>query len=276
MVEAMSPDEHGILVCVSTPISPPWGWFVIVPFGFLLVSGVLSWIVSRREIGPQKGVVYSLVVHSVFWAIFSLWGSVGCAFPIGAILSPDSTVLRTEQLERAQLGFLEWNVKGIGVLLGVHLLVGVVSRLKRLRTWVLMLVLGSLAYMVSTVPYILTDAYAHGSGGYSECKFRMKEAKGALLFLAREQEGRLPVARTYGEIVDNLIQEGLFVNRRDAIVWCPSSIYFAERPAMYLWHSEYGGCQLGTIPDDAIILECPYHGFVLRAVDMQKRVTRSP
>jgi hypothetical protein len=274
MIDAMSPDENGVWVCVSTPISPPWGGFLVIPLGFLLVSGVLSWIVNRREVA-WKGALYSLAVHALFMGVFVWWARVGCILPIGGIVSPDSTTLRTNQIRDARITFLEWNAKGIGVLLAAHLLVGVVSRLKHLRTWVLMLVLGSSTYIASIIPYVLTDTYAHGGGGKSECKRRIKGAKHGLVIFIREHEGRLPAVSTYGEIVDNLIEEGIFVNRRDVIVWCPSSIYFAEKPRMYRWHAEYGGCQMGTISDDAIILECPYHGFVLRAVDIQREFSPS-
>ncbi len=263
---------EGLVFLVSTPVSPPAGLFLFIPFAFLLASGAAVFLLLRRQIGSDAAALASCLAHVCFVLLFFLWGRLNTSHLAPVSIGIGGSPLYGLTWHDFGTLFVEWNLWGLVLLAVCSFVVCLVTRPRGLRSWLMITMTPAAIYAPFVLPYAFSGVYAHGfveSHIVHACHLRLEQGASALRLYAEDHHGRLPYAEDYVGIVEACIRnEYVRDGGIDILAFCPVSRYFAKTPIMYVWHDEWGGYNLGEIPGDAVLLECPRDGYVVRVSDI--------
>jgi hypothetical protein len=261
---------HSYATYASTPVTPPlefrW-WF---PIAVLILLGSACFAIrsvtgqSWRTVAPRAVIV--VVLFGVSFFLFGSCAALATTAPLPGLGLPHPTYWGLGWKESGGT-FLFWNLIGLGLLLtSFRMLAGKKTwKLGRLK----FVAIGSVAYSVALMPYMISGAYVHGwAGGYVNmaCAHKRNKLIEAVFRYAQEHEQRLPAAQD----IDGLIQAlQPFLEAERSWSWrfppaiCPFGGAFERNPRKYQWNSDFARRSLGDIDPDKLmdewLIACPYH-----------------
>ena len=275
---------HGLVICPSTPLSPPKG-YVSCSLVFVIALFVMYvHFLGRWKEGEKLALHWRAVVSTISIALSLLlvFGAVSYVrLRLGRGFSPAFGIYRpllgADFWGRPGFLFLLANsfiAAAFALVLGIFWL-SLVGR----KSIVKVLLLFWLFYLCALLPFIATGAFCHGwAGGYvlGDCAYRRDLLTTAAFIYARCHENRLPIGANNDEIwpklkpyltlphvghsprVEETLEQGLA---------CPIAYLFEREKEGISWNDDISGLTLDEVCGQAErpLFKCKFDGKWHRA-----------
>lgn len=260
-----SAKAHGLVVYVSTPITPPreFLWWLPFSIGILLFG---SYLVIRRVAGmdPKSSLARALAGVLAFGVVFYLLGStfaqMNTAPPPG--LGLPHPVFWGLGWREEGLTFAVANLVGL-VLFSASLLVS--TKWKKAGSPDPRCAMFSVAiYAIALSPFVISGALTHGrEGSYVKgaCRITIQTLTRAAALYAQDHEGKFPKADGISTLIPQLRPYLAETSGPplSAPVLCAWGEALERHPQEYIWHPSHEEEPSLETSGGKPLISCPYH-----------------
>jgi len=271
MLVPAAAEAHTVIPFVSTPVTPPRGWWWLIA-AFALASGVIDWH-ALKGLGVQTWRFILLQVKCVV-LLFA------CLFIIGAPIHFFSGQLLPTPIPFGRafyhtptlfdlIPFLSWNALGL-ILFRVFK-----KRLYRnvglapgpMHTSLIRR--AEMLYVGLLIPFLATNALTHGWLGpriHQACERNLELIGEGLVGYANAHGGNLPQATITADVMPAVEPYLPDFARGAELYICPVEELCRRKPRTYIWNASFAGASLdenAKPPSTGPVMKCPAdHGDV--------------
>jgi hypothetical protein len=238
---------HGLVVYVSTPVTPPFQLLYVLP-AFAIVVTALNAGHFRRALDCSWRTSLNralLLLVAFLCSLLVIAAVVGGSTSAGPApgLAHASRIVWDNSWAKWDASFVGWNIFGLFLL---ALWVFVFDKGWTQPRWKVHVAANLALYVVCLIPFFLTGGYFHGwAGSYvdARCSMRIKALTQALITYAEQNNGNLPQAGTFDEAMEKIkpfANTGGFGDISPVTV-CPLEQAWEKNPKFYDWSATYSG-----------------------------------
>lgn len=263
---------QGMVVYISTPLTPPVGFWPVPIVSFLMLVFLNYYINKRYELSehPFSRAVATVFCFGLFFVLFGHIASLMTDAPPPGLGLP-SPAFWGFGWDRVGGLFFGWNIYGLVFLLVFLILFGRLWRIFDQKKFWIIFVLNIVLYAGCLTPYIVSGAFTHGwEGGEvrDRCDVRIDAYTKAIYDYAASHKGRFPEADSFSKLLPKIIPyldtrrfESHYGEGRRFV--CPHGDAFEKNPDQYVWNKRLSAKRTDepdVMRDVDFIIICPYHG----------------
>jgi len=258
---------HSFYRSVSTPISPPIEFWIILPVFtiiFLFLNSFLLILLLKKKI--LKAGLRTFLLLLTFFFSFYLIGIISAGSttePPPGIFPPTPTWWGFDWSYSGNL-FIIWNTIGV-ILLIIFIIIFI--RSKEIKKKIIFIIINITLYSVFLLPFVIKGSYVHGhEGGHvlTGCRIKLDILTNAVIDYAKENDDKMPAGNSIDEIINKInkyIDPGQIPYNRQIEI-CPYDFAREKYPEPYEWNKLYSGIEksdLKNIDKMGLPFRCPYH-----------------